>query len=126
MVTIDPADAVQIAAEIVETAPNKKIRPFRTMADLAKIPSITMLHQKYPDMLADAVIGRLAQFGTVRQQIYTVDMVARALSPEVERRRRLDPESNISRVVTGEVRFLARVNFDTFSRKAFIESIEYR
>jgi hypothetical protein len=126
LVTIDKADAAQIAAEIVDTAPNKKIRPFRTMADLAKIPSITMLHEKYPDMLADAVIGRLAQFGTVRQQIYTVDMVARALSPEVERQRKLNPGDNISRVVTGEVRFLARVYFDTFSRKAFIESIEYR
>jgi hypothetical protein len=124
-VTVKPEDADLIAAEIVdESVPAKKIRPIRTMADLGKLTSIKKLHERYPDPVVDAMIGRLAQFGTVRQQIYTVDMVARSLNKKVEERRLSDPK--IPRVVTAEVRFLARIYFDTFSRKGFVESIEYR
>ncbi len=125
-VKIAPAEADMIADEIVGTPDtgSGSIRPIRSMADLGKLKSIPKLHAKYPDPLVDAVIGRLAQFGTVRQQIYTVDIIARALNPEVERKRRKNP--SLPRVVTGEVRFMARVYFDTFSRRGFVESIEYR
>lgn len=125
-VTIKPDDADLIAAEIVGDTKNKvnSIRPIRTMADLGKLTSIKTLHGRYPDPVVDAMIGRLAQFGTVRQQIYTVDIVARSLNQKVEERRLSNPK--IPRVVTAEVRFLARVYFDTFSRKGFVESIEYR
>lgn len=115
-------DADMVAAEIVGDTANKvnSIRPIRSMADLGKLTSIPKLHAKYPDAVVDAMVGRLAQFGTVRQQIYTVDVIARAFSPLNDRNR------NQPRVVTGEVRFMARVYFDTFSRRGFVESIEYR
>jgi hypothetical protein len=94
------------------------------MADLGKLTSIKKLHTLYPDPVVDAIVGRLAQFGTVRQQIYTVDIVARALNRKLEERRLSNPD--LPRVVTAEVRFLARIYFDTFSRRGFVESIEYR
>jgi hypothetical protein len=122
-VTVKPEDADLIAAELVDDSKNK-IRPIRTMADLGKLTSIKKLHTLYPDPVVDAMVGRLAQFGTVRQQIYTVDIVARALNRKVEERRLANPD--LPRVVTAEVRFLAKVYFDTFSRRAFVESIEYR
>jgi len=70
----------------------------------------------YTGFVADAILGRLAQFGTVRAQSYTIDMVARAT--------KTSPGGQTA--VTGEVRMLAHVYLDTFSRKAFIQSIEYR
>lgn len=134
-ITIPPAVAEQIADAIVGN-PTKNvvsIRPLRSMADLAKLdylpvgsPAnlISKLHTQLPDPVVDAIMGRLAQFGTVRQQIFRVDMAARALNRTVEKQRLTNP--SIRRVVTAEVRFQTRLYFDTFSRKAFVESIEYR
>jgi len=70
----------------------------------------------YTGYLADAILGRLAELGTVRSQAYTVDMVARATKTM--------PGGQT--VTTGEVRMLAHVYLDTFSRQAFVQSVEYR
>ncbi|MDQ3621146.1 MAG: hypothetical protein M3463_01450 [Verrucomicrobiota bacterium] len=125
-ITIDPRDAEKLATEIVKDPKTEAnaVRPFRSMADLGKLKTIKDLHEKYPDPVVDAIVGRLAQFGTVRQQIYTIDMIARTLNPALEKKRLTN--ATLARVITAEVRLLARVYFDTFSRKAFIESIEYR
>jgi hypothetical protein len=132
--TISDAIANQIAEGITQ------IRPLRSMADLAKLDLGTEetgpldilknLHRRtpaeggLPDPVIDAIMARLAQFGTVRTQAYTVDLIARTLNTKVEERRAGGEQ--IPRVVNGEVRLQARVYFDTFSRKAFVESIEYR
>ncbi len=83
------------------------------------------LYQKYPQTVISAMIGRLAQFGTVRQQAYTIDMVVRMLNPNVEKKQAAGAFT-IPSVVTSEVRLQARISFDTFTRKAFIESLQYR
>ncbi len=126
IVTIAAADADLVAKEFEGDSDSRaaSIRPLRAMADLSRLKSIKTLHEKYPDPVVDAIVARLAQFGTVRQQIYTVDMVARALNTKQEQKRLTN--ADLPRVVTAEVRFQARVYFDTFSRKGFIESIEYR
>jgi hypothetical protein len=124
-VTISDADAELIANEIApKNGAVSSVRPFRSMADLSRLTSIIKLHATNPDPVVDAIVGRLAQFGTVRQQIFRVDMAARSLNRNVEKQRLTNP--NIRRVVTAEVRFQTRLYFDTFSRKAFVESIEYR
>jgi hypothetical protein len=112
---IPEADAARIAQAIIA------VRPLRSLADLAKLqndPAITALYAKYPRSVLDAALGRLAQFGTIRQQIYTVDLMARTINSRAWEKGRT--------VVTAEVRMIARVYFDTFSRRAFVESIEYR
>ncbi|HEX8295613.1 MAG TPA: hypothetical protein VF593_04900 [Chthoniobacteraceae bacterium] len=124
-VTVDPQIIEKLAEDI--TSLKKPIRPFRTMADLARLstlPGLTQLQTTYPDVIVDAIMGRLAQFGTLRQQVFRVDMAARALNRNVEKQRASNP--SIRRVVTAEVRFQTRLYFDTFSRRAFVESIEYR
>jgi hypothetical protein len=128
MITISPSDADLIAREFEGDKEKDvaSIRPLRAMADLSRLKSIKTLHEKYPDPVVDAVVARLAQFGTVRQQIYTVDMVARALNTKQEQKRLQPGNEGLPRIVTAEVRFQARVYFDTFSRKGFVESIEYR
>jgi hypothetical protein len=118
-VRIDEADARAIAAAIVD--PGTGIRPLRTLSDLARLDTkgvLAPLYAKYPKQVVDAIVGRLAQFGTIRQQIYTFDILARTLQPEAKKKGK--------NIVTSEVRLLARVYFDTFSRKAFVESVEYR
>lgn len=124
--TVAEADADLIAREFEGDGKAKvnSVRPLRAMADLSRLTSIKTLHEKYPDPVVDAMVARLAQFGTVRQQIYTVDMIARSLNTKQEQKRLTNP--NLPRIVTAEVRFQARVYFDTFSRKGFVESIEYR
>lgn len=118
-VTIDPQDAEAIATAI--TDPSRGIRPLRTLGDLSRLDTagvLAPLYAKYPESVVDAIVNRLAQFGTIRQQIYTVDVLARTLNPKARAQGR--------DVVTAEARLLARVYFDTFSRKAFIEYLEYR
>lgn len=118
-VRIQEADARVVAAAIVD--PAKGIRPLRALSDLARLDTegvLADLYDKYPKSVVDAMMGRLAQFGTIRQQIYTFDILARTLNPEAKKRGK--------DIVTSEVRLLARVYFDTFSRKAFVESVEYR
>ena len=137
-VTLTQAQASALADAII------KLRPLRKMSDLIlggsdgmglNSPSIdpnqtfTSLQTggnssggafdsqgNYTGFVADAILGRLAQFGTVRAQSYTVDIVARAT--------KTIPGGQI--VTTGEVRMLAHVYLDTFSRKAFVQSVEYR
>lgn len=114
-ITIEKSDAAKVAQAIID------VRPLRSLADLAKLSdntNIKGLYGKYPEPVMDAIMGRLAQFGTIRQQIYTVDILARTLNPKAKEKGK--------DVVTAEVRMLARVYFDTFSRKAFVESMEYR
>jgi hypothetical protein len=124
-VSISEADAEKIAFEIAgDLVTPSKVRPFRSMADLSRLTTIGSLHLTYPDPVVDAVVARLAQFGTVRQQVFRVDVAARALNRNVEKQRASNP--SIRRVVTAEVRFQTRLYFDTFSRRAFVESIEYR
>ena len=118
-VRVDEADARNVAQAIVNSGTN--IRPLRNLADLARLDTagvLTPLYAKYPKPVVDAMVGRLAQFGTIRQQIYTFDILARTLHPEAKKKGK--------NVVTSEVRLLARVYFDTFSRQAFVESVEYR
>lgn len=118
-IRIQDQDAEAIAAAIVD--PSNGIRPLRSLSDLARLDTkgvLAPLYAKYPESVVDAIMGRLAQFGTIRQQIYTFDIIARTLNP-IAKKKGQD-------VITAEVRLLARVYFDTFSRKAFIESIEYR
>lgn len=136
-VTVPPEMAELIAVGIVGD-PDKNtvgIRPLRSMADLGRLDTwpvnkpanlLTNMHRAgtLPDPVIDAMIGRLAQFGTVRQQIFRMDVVARSLNRNVEKQRLKNP--SIKRVVTAEVRFQTRLYFDTFSRKAFVESLEYR
>ncbi len=122
-VTVDPADAGKLAEEVI------RIRPLRTLSDLQKLDAgnnsiIKQMHGKYPASVVNAMIGRLAQFGTVRQQIYTIDLLARTFNKEAEKRRLND--ATAKRSLTAEVRLRARVYFDTFSRQAFVESIESR
>lgn len=118
-VRIQAADARAVAEAIVDPATG--IRPLRALSDLARLDTagvLTTLYAKYPKAVVDAMMGRLAQFGTIRQQIYTFDILARTLHPEAKRKGK--------DIVTSEVRLLARVYFDTFSRQAFVESVEYR
>jgi hypothetical protein len=118
-VRIDESDARLVARAIVD--PGTEIRPLRSLADLARLDTagvLAPLYAKYPKPVVDAMVGRLAQFGTIRQQIYTFDIMARTLHPEAKKKGK--------DVVTSEVRLLARVYFDTFSRQAFVESVEYR
>lgn len=118
-VRIDEADARAVAAAIADSSTG--IRPLRSLADLARLDKegvLAPLYAKYPRPVVDAIVGRLAQFGTIRQQIYTFDILARTLHPEAKKKGK--------NIVTSEVRLLARVYFDTFSRKAFVESVEYR
>ena len=118
-VEIAEEDARMVAEAIVDPATG--VRPLRSLADLARLDTAGILgplYAKYPKPVVDAMMGRLAQFGTIRQQIYTFDILARTLHPEARKKGK--------EVVTSEVRLLARVYFDTFSRKAFVESVEYR
>ena len=86
-----------------------------------KNPTVmSTLYGKYPQSVITAMLGRLAQFGTVRQQAYTVDLVVRGLNPNAR------TAVGAPKVPTSEVRLQARVSFDTFTRKAFIESLQYR
>lgn len=124
LVTIQESDARAMAEAIAAPIEDSKaIRPLRMLSDLSQLydrnPAVMKsLYDKYPQSVISAMIGRLAQFGTVRQQSYTIDLVVRTLNPAAEKRGQ--------RVVTGEARLQARVFFDTFSRKSFIESMEYR
>jgi hypothetical protein len=123
LVRVEEKYAEQLARRIIA------LRPFRTLSDLAKLDdgqdqAIRSLHEALPDSVVDAMIGRLAQFGTVRQQIYTIDMIVRTLDPEVERARLAGHTT--ARVPTAEVRLIARVYLDTFTRQTVVESVEYR
>jgi type II secretory pathway pseudopilin PulG len=118
-VRIAEDDARTVAEAIVN--PSTGVRPLRALSDLARLDEAGILgplYAKYPKAVVDAMMGRLAQFGTIRQQIYTFDILARTLHPEAKKKGK--------ELVTSEVRLLARVYFDTFSRKAFVESVEYR
>jgi type II secretory pathway pseudopilin PulG len=131
LVQIQPDDAEMLAEAIAETSDAKAIRPLRTLSDLSRLYDknqsvMRALYEKYPETVIDAMMGRLAQFGTIRQQIYTVDIVARALNPRREKERVENPDAKLPREASAEVRMRARVYFDTFSRKSFIESVEYR
>jgi hypothetical protein len=134
LVTIDPDDAKAMAQAITLPIANAKaVRPFRTLSDLSQLYDknsgngelMKNLYAKYPQSVITAMIGRLAQFGTVRQQAYTIDMTVRMLNPNVEKRRVANPTA-VASVTTSEVRVQARISFDTFTRKAFIESMQYR
>lgn len=117
-IKISDTDARDIAKALIKV---REERPLRSLADLAELydeTSVKNLYTQYPDTVMDAVMGRLAQFGTIRQQIYTIDIMARTLNPKAKEKGR--------NIVTAEVRMLARVYFDTFSRQAFVESVEYR
>jgi hypothetical protein len=114
-IQLPPADAERLARSVIT------IRPLRSLADLAKLadePDFQTILAKYPKSVIDTAIGRLAQFGTIRQQIYTVDILVRSVNPHAWAKGKT--------VVTAEVRMTTRIYFDTFSRKAFVESIEYR
>jgi type II secretory pathway pseudopilin PulG len=127
-VTIQDEKLIEGLAEWM-TNPANNVRPLRSLADLSRLDQgngapLKTLRERLPDSVVDAMVGRLAQFGTVRQQIYTVDIVARALNPKREKERVENPD--LPREATAEVKMRARVYFDTFSRKSFIESVEYR
>ncbi|HEX8294751.1 MAG TPA: hypothetical protein VF593_00490, partial [Chthoniobacteraceae bacterium] len=113
IVRIAPEDADAMADELTlpPTDPNA-IRPLRSMADLGKLKAIPPLHLKYPDAVVDAAVARLAQFGTLRQQIYTVDVISQSYLP------------GQPGVAGAEARMLATVHFDTFTRQYRIASIE--
>jgi type II secretory pathway pseudopilin PulG len=129
LVTIDETFARKLAQAITLPIEDPKgIRPLRTLSDLSQLYDnnedvMRELHDKYPPSVVSAMIGRLAQFGTVRSQAYTIDLAARSLAVPKDPKLRA---SSTKPVVTGEVRVQARVFFDSFSRKAFIESIQYR
>jgi hypothetical protein len=134
LVTIDPDDAKLMAQAITRPITDAKaIRPLRTLSDLSQLYDknsgngelMKNLYAKYPQTVVSAMIGRLAQFGTVRQQAYTIDMTVRMLNPNVEKRRAANPTA-VASVTTSEARIQARISFDTFTRKAFIESLQYK
>jgi hypothetical protein len=131
LVTVDPDDAKALAQAItLPITDAKAIRPLRMLSDLSQLydqnPNLMKsLYSKYPQTVISAMIGRLAQFGTVRQQAYTIDMVVRMLNPNVEKRRAAGT-ATVPSVTTGEVRLQARISFDSFTRKAFIESLQNR
>lgn len=110
--TLSVERAAQLAREIISDRETNG--PFRRLSDLAGMNTLRQIKRDRPGLLADAVLARLAQFGTVRQQIYTFDIRARAFHPRNEN------------LVTAEVRMRARVGFDSFTRRSFIESIDYR
>jgi len=102
-------------------------RPLRSVGDLGRLASVnnsTVLRmyqgtntgsgRLYPDHLINAMLARLAAFGTTRQQIYTIDVAARTFHPK-------NPD-----VVTAETRLEARVYFDTYSRQSFIQSVRLK
>lgn len=119
-VTLDPADINGVINDILAA------RPLRSLGDLgrlASVPNSTVLRmyrgnppsgRVYPDHLINAMLARLAAFGTIRQQIYTIDIAAQALHPK-------NPA-----VVTAETRMEARVYFDTFSRQSFVQSVRFK
>ncbi len=112
-VTIAPQDALTLAQELTRPAGQPgAVRPLRSMADLGKLPSLPALHLTYPDPVADAIVGRLAQFGTLRQQMFTIDVAGQLFDPQ-------NPG-----VVTAESRLRATVHFDTFTRRATLASID--
>jgi len=137
-VSVTQSEAQSIADDII------KIRPLRRMSDLvlggsdgmglnsphleaSGVSTFQKLQSDQRDAfdktdtyctsyLADAILGRLTEFGTVRAQSYTIDMVARAT--------KTTPAGQT--VTTGEVRMLAHVYLDSFSRQAFVQSVEFR
>lgn len=124
-VKVDEADARAMAQAItLPVEDSRSIRPLRMLSDLSLLYDrnealMKRLYDNYPQTVVTAMIGRLAQFGTVRQQSYTIDMVVRTLNPVAQK-------MSGKQVVTGEARLQARVYFDTFSRKTFIESVQYK
>jgi len=131
-ITIDSNLVQQFASMIAKPVSDPhSIRPLRNLCDLSRIYDdsqdaaiMQQMYKKYPSSIINAIFGRLAQFGTVRSQIYTVDLVVRALSPQIEQKRLTNP--SLQSVVKSEVRVQALVYFDTFSRKSYIESIKYQ
>lgn len=120
-IEVDPEDARVLADAIV------KIRPLRALSDLAKLEdsdglALKHLRAKYSDAVINAIMGRLAHWGTVRQQIYTIDICARVLNREIEKRRASG--ENLPPKVMAEAGLRAKVYFDTFSREVFVESME--
>ena len=106
---ITPAEALAVANDLAA------IRPVRTLADLGRLkelPGIEAIRTAYPTNLPEAVLARLIQFGSIRQQTYTVEVISQTIDPA-------NPG-----VVTGEARRLVTVHLDTYSRRTTVQAVE--
>ena len=106
---ITPAEALAVAQDVAA------IRPIRLLSDLGRLHSmagIQAIRANHTGNLADAVLARLIQFGTVRQQTYTVEVISQTFDPA-------NPG-----IITGEARRLVTAHLDTYSRHVTVQAVE--
>ena len=129
IVEINDSMAEAVADDITSQSQTQAIRPLRNLSDLSRMfeksGKVKNLLSRYPLSLWNAILGRLAQFGTVREQSYTVDLVIRTLNAQLAKKN-AGAGGKGNTAITSEVRLQARISLDTFSRQAFVESLVYK